>query len=416
MNTPFSPRPWRVATALCFSLCFALGMSSCGGGAGDSTASALPQLSFVSPKETIDLNNYMLVRKQRLPDVPAASTVTYNADTDSLFMLGDGGTRIVQINKTTAATIDVMNLKPGDFNDTEGLSYVGNGVFVMIEERVRQAHQFRYQAGGTLTRLDVKSVKLGTDAGNSGLEGVSHDPFSNGFVFVKEKEPQGVFQSSLDFNNGTASNGAPSLVNAVNLFDPALLGLLALNDVAALSKVLPATAPDYAQLLLVSSASGQVMKVDRAGKVQSSLDIGSVAHHEGLAIDAQFNLYVNNELGTAGNVGEQELWVYAPTRSAAVVGIGSNLYLTFASKVVAGSGVITISNGVDDVRSVLVNDTSRVQISGASVMLNPKGKLKTNTTYTIQYPAGAFKDTSSGEALPAVGASSLSFTTGLPSP
>jgi uncharacterized protein YjiK len=411
MSTVTTPR-WGVATALSF----ALALSSCGGGAGESPASAPPQLSFISPKETIDLNNYMLVRKQRLPDVPAASTVSYNADTDSLFMMGDGATRIVQVNKTTAATIDVMNLKAGDFNDTEGLSYVGNGVFVMIEERLRQVHQFLYRAGGSLTRVDVKSVKLGTDAGNSGLEGISHDPFSNGFVLVKEKDPQGVFQTSLDFSNGTASNGAPSLVNASNLFDPALLGVLALNDLVALSKVLPIAAPDYAHLLLISSASGQVMKVDRAGKVYSSLDIGSVAHHEGVAIDAQFNLYVNNELGTVGNVGEQELWVYAPTRSASAVGLGSNLYLNFASKVVAGAGVITLSNGVDDVRSVFVNDTSRVQIAGNTVMLNPKGKLKASTSYAIQYPTGAFKDASSGEALPGVSASSLSFTTGLPAP
>jgi uncharacterized protein YjiK len=395
------------------SLC---ALAACGGGAGDSAALAPPQLSFVSPKETIDLNNYTLVRKQRLPDVPAASTVTYNADTDSLLMLGDGATRIVQVNKTTAATIDVMNLKPGDFNDTEGLSYVGNGVFVMIEERLRQANQFRYQGGGTLTRADVKSVKLGTDAGNSGLEGVSHDPFSNGFVFVKEKDPQGVFQTTLDFVTGTASNGAPSLLNANNLFDPALLGVLGLNDLVAMSTVLPASAPDHAHLLLISSASGQVMKVDRTGKVYSSLDIGSAAHHEGVAIDAQYNLYVNNELGSNGNLGEQELWVYAPTRVASAVGVGSNLFLTFGAKVVAGSGVLTLSNGVDDVRSVFVNDTTRVQISGATVMINPKGKLKTRTTYTMEYPQGAFKDASSGEALPAMKASSLSFVTALPAP
>jgi uncharacterized protein YjiK len=397
------------------SLC-ALALASCGGGAGDSASSAPPQLSFISPKETIDLNNYTLVRKQRLPDVPAASAVTYNADTDSLFMMGDGATRIVQVNKTTGATIDVMTLKAGDFNDTEGLSYVGNGIFVMIEERLRQVNQFRYQGGGTLTRADVKSVKLGSDAGNSGLEGVSQDPFSNGFVLVKEKDPQGVFQTTIDFAAGTASNGAPTLVNASNLFDPALLGLLGLNDVVALSKVLPASAPDYAHLLLVSSASGQVIKVDRAGKVFSSLDVGSVPHHEGVTIDAQFNLYVNNELGSNGNLGEQELWVYAPTRNASAVGLGSNLYLNFGAKVVAGSGVITLSNGVDDVRSDFVSDTTRVQVQGNTVMLNPKGKLKSNTTYTLQYPQGAFKDANSGEALPAMNSSALSFTTVSPAP
>jgi uncharacterized protein YjiK len=392
------------------------GLVACGGGGGSAATAALPLLSFGSPKESFDLSNYNLVRKHRLPDVPAASTVTYNPDTDSLFMMGDGATRIVQVNKNTAATIDIMNLKAGDFNDTEGLSYVGGGVFVMMEERLRQVNQLRYQAGGTLSRADVKSVKLGTDAGNSGIEGISHDPLSNGFVLIKEKDPLGVFETTIDFNAGTASNGGPSVVNSNNLFDPALLGVLALNDLASLSKVLPASAPDYAHLLLISSASGQVLKVDRSGKTFSSLDIGSTAHHEGVAMDGQFNLYVNNELGSAGNLGEQELWVYAPTRNATSVGLSSNLYLGFASKVVAGSGIVTISNGVDDVRSIIVTDTSRVKVSGDMVMLNPKGKLKPGTNYSVQYPQGAFKDASSGEALPAVAAGALSFTTSVPVP
>jgi uncharacterized protein YjiK len=408
---------WRILLGM---LCCGTGLTvtGCGGGGGGSPAAASPpQLSFGAPKESLDLNNYSLVRKHRLPDVAAASTLTYNADTDSLFMMGDGATRVVQVNKSTAATIDVMNLKPGDFNDTEGLSYVGNGVFVMVEERLRQVNQWRYQAGGTLTRADVKSVKLGTDAGNSGLEGISHDPFSNGFVLIKEKDPLGVFETTIDFNAGTASNGAPNLVNSNNLFDPALLGVSGLNDLVALSKVLPTSAADHTHLLLISSASGQVLKVDRAGKVGSSLDVGSVAHHEGVAIDGQLNLYVNNELGGAGVIGEQELWVYAPTRTAAAVGLGSNLYLVFASKVVAGAGTLTISNGVDDVRAVFVNDTTRVKTSGDTVMINPKGKLKANTVYSVQYPAGAFKDAGSGEPLPAVeNPTALGFKTVLPAP
>jgi uncharacterized protein YjiK len=397
------------------SVCLLL--TACGGGNADPAAlSALPQLSFNSSKESLDLNNYSLVRKHALPDVPAASAVSYNADTDSLFMVGDGATRIVQVNKNTGATIDLMGLQAGDFNDTEGLSYVGNGVFVLVEERLRQVNQFRYVAGSTLARSAVKSIKLGTDVGNIGLEGISHDPASNSFVLVKEKDPQGIFATTLNFDAGTASNGGPALANASNLFDPALLAVLGLNDVAALGKVLPASAPDQAHLLLLSSPSGQVLKADRAGKVYSKLDVGTVPHHEGITVDAQFNIYLVNELGTPGNIGAQELWVYAPTRSASAVGLGSNLYLSFATKVAVGSGVVTISNGVDDVRAILVTDTSRVDVSGASVMLNPKGKLKPNTRYTVQYPQGAFKDASSGEALPAVSDQALSFITASPLP
>ncbi len=70
------------------------------------------------------------------------SAVTYNWDTDTLFVVGDGGTSIVQVTKT-GQLIDSMTLAPGsspqgtDFYDTEGLTYVGGGKFVVIEERDR---------------------------------------------------------------------------------------------------------------------------------------------------------------------------------------------------------------------------------------------------------------------------------------
>ena len=62
-------------------------------------------------------------------------------------MVGDGGTSVVQVTKT-GALIDSMTLAPGsspqgtEFYDTEGVSYVGGGKFVLNEERDRQANLF----------------------------------------------------------------------------------------------------------------------------------------------------------------------------------------------------------------------------------------------------------------------------------
>ena len=60
----------------------------------------------------MDLSNYVRVGRYDLPEPtrttpPAnsllaqeASAVTYNWDTDTLFVLGDGGTSIVEVSKT----------------------------------------------------------------------------------------------------------------------------------------------------------------------------------------------------------------------------------------------------------------------------------------------------------------------------
>src|SRR5262245_27338687 len=240
---------------------------------------------------SVDLSTYVRVNRFPLPEPtrttpPAnsllaqeASGVTYDWDTDTLFVVGDGGTSVVQVSKT-GALINSMTLAPGgspqgtEFYDTEGIAYVGAGKFVFVEERYRQANLFTYVAGGVLHRPDVQTVKLGTTIGNIGLEGVSYDPVTNGFIFVKEKDPESIFQTGIDFAAGTATNGSPLTTSSTNLFDPALAGLADFSDVFALSN-LPFLSgrPDFSHLLVISQESGQIINIDRSGVVSSRLTI-----------------------------------------------------------------------------------------------------------------------------------------------
>ena len=103
-----------------------------------------------------------------------ASAVTYNWDTKTLFVVGDGGTSITQLS-LTGALIDSMTpaadaSKPQGtyFYDPEGLAYVGNGQFVLGEERTRQLHLLTYTAGTTHGAAGTQTVKLGTTIGNIG--------------------------------------------------------------------------------------------------------------------------------------------------------------------------------------------------------------------------------------------------------
>jgi uncharacterized protein YjiK len=231
--------------------------------------------------------------------------------------------------------------------DPEGLTYVGNNQFVLVEERDRVASLFTYQPGTTLTYADSLHVKLGTTIGNTGIEGVSFDPLTGGFIFVKEKEPIGIFQSTIDFVAGTASNGSPAAVNSVNLFDPALTGLLDIADVFALSNLAGIGTGDQSHLLLLSQESGRVIEVDREGRIYSMLVIPflpttplgttvltgpggplSVAdqQHEGITMDDSGNIYMVSENG-GGDINNPQLWVYAPV-AASVPEPGTVLLVT----------------------------------------------------------------------------------------
>src|SRR5689334_3641826 len=103
-----------------------------------------------------------------------------------------------------------MTLNAGDFDDTEGITYAGGGTFVLVEERRRQLNLFTYVPGGTLARAAVQTVKLGTTVGNIGIEGATRDPQTGGYIAVKETQPEGIFQTGVDFAAGTATNGSPA--------------------------------------------------------------------------------------------------------------------------------------------------------------------------------------------------------------
>ncbi len=315
---------------------------------GTDTLTRIEQLQFadglyggatLGANSGIDLSIYRLVARYDLPEPTSttpptnsllaqeASAVTYNWDTDTLFIVGDGSTSVVQVSRT-GQLINSMTLAPGsspqgtEFYDLEGITYVGNGVFVMAEERDRQLVQFTYVADTTLTRANAQTVKLGTTIGNVGFEGLSWDPQTQGFIVVKEITPQSVFQTTVDFANGTASNGSPTATGSTNLFDPALAGLTDIADVFALSNLTALGGlTQSGNILLLSQEDGRIVNIDRAGNIASSLTIASppgnpltVADqgHEGLTVGADGTLYIVSENG-GGDSNSPQLWVYQPS-------------------------------------------------------------------------------------------------------
>ena len=380
-------------------------------------------LTITDNETAINLSRYVRVGRYDLPEPtrsahPAnsllaqeASNVTYNWDTDTLFMTGDGGTSVVQVSKT-GVLIDSMTLAPGssaqgtDFYDTEGLTYVGGGQFVLMEERDRTAHLITYAAGTTLAKTGnpaVKSVKLGTTVGNVGIEGICYDPLSSGFICVKEKTPQSIFQTGINFAAGTATNGSPTTTASTDLFNPTLAGLLDFSDVFSLSN-LPALAgkPTNSHLLMISQESGQVIHIDRTGVVSSTLTIvadpGSPLAvpdmtMEGVTMDRNGVLYISNENG-GGDAVHPQLWVYAPSTASnlapTAVALNNTVNSIPENTSTAGGVKVADININDDglgVNSLNLSgaDASFFQITGTALFLKPGTSLSSTSkpTYNV---------------------------------
>jgi uncharacterized protein YjiK len=373
---------------------------------------------------SINLANYIRIGRHNLPEptrtalppgtpvhnflCQEASAVTYNWDTDTLFITGDGGRAITQVSKS-GQLIDTMTLALGsspqgtDFYDPEGLTYIGGGQFVMSEERDRQLVKFTYVAGTTLSRSGAQTVKIGTFVDNTGTEGLSWDPMTSGFICLKELTPIGIFQTGVDFVAGTATNGSPSTVNSTNLFDPALLGMTDTADVFALSN-LPSMSSQAQEgnLIVIGQEDARIVNVDRSGVITSTLNIASDPgnpltpggqQHEGVTMDRAGNIYVVNENG-GGSIDYPQLWVYAPStvpNQAPTAVIVDNATTTLpentntASRVKLGNIFVTDDGLGTNTLSLSGADAASFELTGTEFFLKAGIALdfETKTSYAV---------------------------------
>jgi uncharacterized protein YjiK len=238
-----------------------------------------------------------------------ASAVTFARDrgtNGTLFFVGDEGTGVVEIS-LTGQTLSTMSFSGGSNlgwpttssnRDSEGLTYLGNGVLVVAEERLQDAFRFTYVAGGSANLANAPSASIGSGSvGNNGLEGLSYDPRNGSFVSVKQAVPQAVLGGTLDFATSVSTMGS--------LFDPALLGVASLSDVQTLSPITALAGTDGADNLLVLSLdSRRLLEVTRSGQVLSSLNLAGITSQaiEGVTVDDLGNLYlVAEDSGTANS-------------------------------------------------------------------------------------------------------------------
>lgn len=233
--------------------------------------------------QSLDLSRYTLTSTFTLPSTASeSSAITWNWDTDTLFVVGDEGGYITEVSRNGAV---LGSMRLSGFDDTEALTYIGNGQFVIGEERIQTVYRLGYQADTVVSRASLSSVNLGPSVGNVGLEGVSYDRVSGGFVTVKEKSPQAVRAGSIDFTSGTHT--------LADLFTPAL-GVSDLSDVQVLSAF---TGTSYADnLLIYSQESQRLFEVSRSGQVLSSLAftfISGIA--EGVTIASDGTIFITDE-------------------------------------------------------------------------------------------------------------------------
>lgn len=231
---------------------------------------------------SIHLEEYELIDVKDGPTGYEASALTINENMPGdFFTVDDEGTEIISYSNNFNSSQE-FPIQQYSGNDYEGLTYLYDNYFVMVEERLDLLFflKMNYSASGNLTSI-TEIVNRSTNnpyisGANNGYEGITYNPVENKIYLIKEYSPLKFFEFAAptpgNFNEAINITEPFDLEN-VNWTPDDVAGLYHLS----LNKALSAT-PAGKHLLLLSQENETIYEIDLNGNVisQKVLDTNDV--------------------------------------------------------------------------------------------------------------------------------------------
>jgi uncharacterized protein YjiK len=213
------------------------------------------------------------------------SGLAYHPGSDSLFAVLNNPEVLIELSKQ-GELLRQIPLK--GFADTESLDYLGNGLFVITEERRRRLVFFYVDADTEVVDYqNTQSIPLGwANDENRGYEGVVWSP-RHGFFIAQEEPPMLIHHAMHDADTVISVEDLNHSL-PLDVSDYAGLSLLQADD-------------DY--LLVLSEASHSLNVLNLKGEPLSRLSLRSgfmrlqslMEQPEGVAVDNDGHIYIVGE-------------------------------------------------------------------------------------------------------------------------
>ena len=217
------------------------------------------------------------------------SGITYNAQTDTLFAIRNVPPVIFELDKS-GNVIRVIDLYW--FGDTEGVAWVKDDRFAILEERRRTLVLVNIRSDTTIiNRSDTDPILIdAVKSGNMGPEGLGYDPTGSRFFIVKQMQPQQLYQVLFP----TGLDGSYVVSTPWSIGD-SLAGMIDLTGVFYDTKT--------GHLLVLSHASSRLVEFSMDGTEISHLSFQAghagltetIPQAEGVTMDVDGNLYICSE-------------------------------------------------------------------------------------------------------------------------
>ena len=157
---------------------------------------------FLMGKNTGFLADYELIKGpvKIADDAEQSSGLAFNEKLNQLYVIVNSPQQIHRLTEA-AEYIDTINLE--GYKDTEGIAYLGEEKFAIIDERSGIISWFNLHSDTRNIKFNVdKSITLfDKDVGNIGLEGITYDAQTQQLFVVKERNPKKIYSISWPVKN-----------------------------------------------------------------------------------------------------------------------------------------------------------------------------------------------------------------------
>ncbi len=240
--------------------------------------------------DSIWLNDYVSAERPIvIAGVSELSGLTWNDDSKTLFAVLNRPPRALEMS--TDGTIYRTILLNG-YEDVEGIAWLGDDRFLIIDERRHNVTKIALEAGVTSVDFDdSQQLRIGIGTGkNKGFEGIAWQPDTKTIWIAKERDPMAIYEvqgfvegdepPQIDIDHDETMNTAATAGN---------------SDLSGLH-----FDPRTKHLLVLSHESARIAEIDLDGNIISTLSLGwlfgdNVPQAEGVTMNDAGDIFVVSE-------------------------------------------------------------------------------------------------------------------------
>ena len=253
-----------------------------------------------TPSTNLGLDKFNLVEGPKtIAQIPDdLSGLTFNTVTNTIFAVINDPPTLYELSLDGDV---IRSIRLQGFNDTEGLVWIRDNVFFVIEERRGRAVKITIESATTTISYPLNYIQLpGNWGANNGLEGVSYNPATNELILVKEKSPLAIYALEIPSDLST-----PAMVT--NPFD-IVTNNFGFSDLSGMHHLGGNEVNQDTHFLILSHESRALVETDMTGKEYSRLNLDTngangtlserIRQAEGVTADNQGNIYIVSEPNT----------------------------------------------------------------------------------------------------------------------